>query len=315
MSTSSPRVSRWRRLWAVVLSISPGSGHLLLGRWWRGTVWMGALLLSQAALPFTGFPGFVLMLGCFVGAAVDVARLPPREQGVPRVGWVLLGLMCFWTVSSVVGRTTRRMVAEPFRVSSGSMQPTLYMGDQFYTDKTVGSPLRWRAVERGDVIVFKAPPQPEQHFVMRAVALAGDVVMIRAGRLHLGGGPVEWAPLGGCEGLGLASEGMAASCRRYEETLGERPHEVLLNEEPGGWSFNFPSKSVKCPRGMEEREDGCVVPAGHVFVLGDNRDNALDSRVWGPLPLENVVAAARFIHFSWMPGGGVRWERLGARVR
>ncbi|HEX5753180.1 MAG TPA: signal peptidase I [Archangium sp.] len=315
MSSAAPRVSRWRRLWAVVLSISPGAGHVLLGRWWRGAVWLGVLLGMQALLPLLGFPGFVLMLGVFVGAAVDAARLPPRARGVPKVGWVLLGLVCFWTVSGVVGLTTRRMLAEPFRVPSASMQPTLYIGDQFYTDKTVGSPLRWRTVERGDVIVFEAPPQPEQQFVMRAVALAGDAVRVRSGRLHLGGRPVEWKPLGGCEGLGLAPEGMDESCRRYEETLGERPHEMLLNEDPGSWSFNFPSERVRCPRGMEEREDGCVVPAGHVFVLGDNRDNALDSRVWGPLPLENVTAVARFIHFSWMPEGGVRWERLGTRVR
>jgi signal peptidase I len=66
---------------------------------------------------------------------------------------------------------------------------------------------------------------------------------------------------------------------------------------------------------METREDGCVVPAGHVFVLGDNRDNAYVSRSWGPLPLENVKGSARFIHFSWRSGIGVRWSRLGAPVR
>src|SRR5690349_6676593 len=78
---SSPPVSRWRRLLAVLLSITPGCGHVLWGRWRRGLVWLGALLLAQASLPLTGFAGLLLGLGVFLGAAVDVARLPPPEAG------------------------------------------------------------------------------------------------------------------------------------------------------------------------------------------------------------------------------------------
>lgn len=316
MSTPPPRVSRWRRLLAVMLSITPGAGHGLLGRWKRGAAWLGACLLLQALIPVLGLPGFVLVLGVFVGAAVDVARLPPREQGVPRVGWVLLGLVCFWSVSGVVASATRRWLAEPFVVPSGSMQPTLYIGDHFYTDKTVGGPSPLRALEWGEVIVFTPPWQPEVRYVQRVVAVAGDVVMIRGGRLHVGGQPVGRTPLGGCEGLGLALDGAEVSCRRYEEVLGEHRYQVLLDEGPGGRSLgDFPSATVGCPEGMETRGDGCVVPEGHVFVLGDNRDNAFDSRFRGPVPVENVVAAARFIHFSWSPGLGVRWSRLGTTVR
>ena len=315
MSTPLPRLSRLRRVLAVVLSICPGAGHAVLGEWKRGVAWLGALLLMQASIPLLGLPGFVLTLGVFVGAAVDVARLPPRAEGPPRVGWVLLGLVCFWSASGVVASVTRRWLAEPFRLPSGSMQPSLYIGDQFYSDKTVASPLRWRALERGEVIVFTPPWQPQVHLVHRAVALEGDVVMIRGGQLHLSGQLVGRTPLGGCEGLGLALNGAEVSCRRYEEVLGEHRYQVLLDEGPGGQGMgDFPSERIRCPRGMETREEGCVVPPGHVFVLGDFRDNAMDSRFGGPVPVENVVAAARFVHFSWTPESGVRWSRLGTTV-
>ena len=317
MSETSPPVSLWRRSLAVLFSLTPGCGHVLLGRWRRGAVWLGALLLLQASLPLTGFPGLLLLLGTILGAVVEVRRLPPREGGVPAVGWVLLGLLCFWTVAGTVGSVARAALAEPFHVPSSSMQPTLFIGDQFYTDKTLGSPLRRRAVERGEVILFTPPPQPQVHFVMRAVALAGDTVAVRGGQLHVGGRPVATQGLGGCEGQGLELQGPEDSCRRYEEVLGEHRYQVLLLGEGAVRPpvDDFPSVEHGCPEGMEPRADGCVVPAGHVFVLGDNRSNAYDSRSWGPLPVENVVAAARFIHFSWTPESGVRWSRLGTQVR
>jgi len=278
---SSPPVSRWRRLLAVLLSVTPGCGHVLLGRWRRGLVWLGALLLVQASLPLTGFAGLLLVFGVILGAAVDVARLPPPEAGVPRLGWVLLTLVGFWAGSGIVASASRRWLAEPFNMPSASMQPTLLPGDQFYTDKRVASP--WsRPLERGEVIVFQHPEQREQRYVMRAVALAGEAVEVHCGRLSIDGHEVDSRP---------SSE---------ESTCMD--------------SMDFPT-SDECPEEMETRETGCVVPEGHVFMLGDNRDNSWDSRFWGPLPVENVVGTVRFIHFSWTPGEGVRWGRIGTQVR
>ena len=103
-------------------------------------------------------------------------------------------------VAALVGGTTRTWLAEPFTVPSVSMLPTLLPGDQFYTDKRVASP--WRMpLERGEVIVFRPPPQPEVRYVMRAVALAGDTVAVRCGLLSLDGQEVERRPLDDCAGL------------------------------------------------------------------------------------------------------------------
>src|SRR6218665_908186 len=104
MSQSSP-VSRWRRVLAVLLSITPGCGHVLLGRWRRGLVWLGAMLLAQASIAFLGFAGLVLTLGGLLGAAVDVGRLPPRDAGVPRGGGGLVTLGGVWGGGGCEGGT------------------------------------------------------------------------------------------------------------------------------------------------------------------------------------------------------------------
>lgn len=307
MTPSAPPVSRWRRLLAVLLSFSPGCGHVLLGRWRRGLVWLGAILAMQAALPLLGFAGLVLTVLSIFGVMVDVVRLPPRPEGLPGAGRAVLGVLCLWALSNLVTGTTRRWLTEPFRANGRSMLPTLIPGDVFYTDKRVASPWR-RPLERGEVILFRPPPQPDVPLVMRVVALEGETVALRCGRLSIDGREVQRRPLPGCAAL----EGGEPACE--EEVLGTHPHGVLRQLPECPSAMDVPV-STGCPAGMEAREAGCRIPTGHVFVLGDNRDNAFDSRSWGPLPLENVVASAHFIYFSWTPEKGIQWARIGTRVR
>jgi signal peptidase I len=198
----------------------------------------------------------------------------------------------------------RSFLAEPFKIPSESMLPTLFVGDLILVNKftygvrlpvvntkiiDVGSP------QRGDVMVFRYPPDPTVDYIKRVVAIPGDTFRYFEGRLTINGKPVP-----------LTSDGEFEDRRRlmlypkYSETLGEISHNILtdLNKssriEPMGRFPNFDRCSYR-GGGVE-----CTVPPGHFFVMGDNRENSLDSRFWGFVPEENIVGKAFFI---WMNFG------------
>jgi signal peptidase I len=169
------------------------------------------------------------------------------------------------------------------------MAPTLVVGDSFLVDKLARRP------DRGDVIAFEFPLDRSTDYVKRVVALGGDTVEI-AGRQLIVNGKEVWRERvqNGCaEG----TEQAGIPCVIWEETLGERRYQVGF--ETGALND------------MARR----LVPPDTVFVLGDNRDNSSDSRVWGPVPLENIKGTARFIWWSTGPDGRVRWDRVNAPLR
>jgi len=194
----------------------------------------------------------------------------------------------------------RSFVAEPFRIPSASMLPTLEPGDFILVNKyayglrlpvldhqlvEVGRPAR------GDVVVFRWPPDPTQDFIKRVVGLPGDVVEYRAKALTVNGTPIALdltGVHGGPDALG-AREGL--------EHLTAAGHRVLVKP----W--------------QPDPEGRWVVPAGHYFVMGDNRDNSRDSRIWGFVPESNLVGRATLVWMSWRPTAGTpRWERVGQRI-
>jgi signal peptidase I len=205
----------------------------------------------------------------------------------------------------------RSFLFEPFKIPSGSMIPTLLVGDLILVNKfaygvrlpvlntkiTDGTPPR-----RGDVMVFRYPPKPSLDYIKRVVGVPGDEVAYLNKRLTINGMPVSKERV-----ADFFDEDAMAYFRQYEEVLGGRRHRILNDDNrpafiPG--VENFPYKE-NCRYSVEGVV--CKVPPGYYFMMGDNRDNSLDSRYWGFVPDQNIVGKAFFI---WMNFGS--FKRIGS---
>ena len=172
----------------------------------------------------------------------------------------------------------RVFVIEAYRVPAESMLPTLQVGDHFFVDKWTG-----RDVSPGEVIVFRHPDKPHD-YVKRLIARGGDRVRVHDGQVFLNGAPVRRT----ATALPKVDQRLA-ECAAFEEQLGDRKYVTL-----------------DCGQGTDTAT--ITVPEDHVFVLGDNRDNSADSRMWGTVPRENIKGAARWIWWS------ADTARMGAEV-
>ncbi|KQM68318.1 signal peptidase I [Xylophilus sp. Leaf220] len=195
----------------------------------------------------------------------------------------------------------RSFLFEPFKIPSGSMIPTLLIGDLILVNKfTYGIRLPVANVKltdgtppaRGDVMVFRYPPQPSMDYIKRVVGLPGDEVAYLNKRLTINGKPVETNAV-----PDFFEEDTMRYFKQWEEQLGTHKHRILIDEDrpayvPG--ASNFEGRDL-CRYTVEGVT--CKVPAGQYFVMGDNRDNSLDSRYWGFVPDKNIVGRAFFI---WM---------------
>ncbi len=195
----------------------------------------------------------------------------------------------------------RSFLMEPFRIPSGSMMPTLLVGDFIMVNKysyglrlpvTHHKIMDLGAPERGDVVVFRYPKEPSIDYIKRVVGLPGDVIGYADKQLYINGEPAEQHFIATYEGVG-AGFNMTGN-RLLEEGLGEVKHQILIDP-------NKPSHYGEV-----------TVPEGHYFVLGDNRDNSNDSRVWGFVPEENLVGEAVMIWMSW--DDGIGWSRIGTMI-
>ena len=201
----------------------------------------------------------------------------------------------------------RSFIAEPFRIPSSSMMPTLLIGDFILVNKfTYGIrlPITNRKVialgepQRGDVVVFRPPHHPDQDWIKRVVGLPGDLISFRGDTLYVNGEALDYRVAGQYEGRGRGGEMTGATV--LDEDLGQARHQVL--EIVG----------VHDPRGQGEWR----VPEGHYFVMGDNRDRSDDSRFWGTLPESQLRGKAFLV---WMnvdssAPGWVDWSRIGKGI-
>ena len=205
----------------------------------------------------------------------------------------------------------RTFVIEPFKIPSGSMIPTLLVGDYLFVSKfAYGHRIPFtrqrlfmeEGPQRGDIAVFEFPQDPRKDYIKRIVGLPGDHIAYRNKRLYLNGALV------GYKADGLFSyrneHGQNVESLRFSETIPGASqeegvsHPILVRP----FSYSDPSDTT--------------VPPGHYFVMGDNRDNSNDSRYWGFVPDYRLVGEALAIFWSWdHKEGRVRWDRLGSEVK
>jgi signal peptidase I len=206
----------------------------------------------------------------------------------------------------------RSFLYEPFKIPSSSMVPTLVIGDLILVNKfTYGIRLpivNKKIIEvnnpqRGDVMVFKYPKDPSLDYIKRVVGVPGDKIVYKNKRLTVNGKEISYQPLPDY----LDEEHLTYSKQYLENLLGVT-HKILNDERAPGYISNvdnFPHRD-SC---TYYSSDGfsCTVPAGHYFMMGDNRDNSLDSRYWGFVPDQNIVGKAFFV---WMNLGNLK--RIGS---
>lgn len=203
----------------------------------------------------------------------------------------------FWVILLVF--LFRSFAYEPFRIPSGSMLPTLHIGDFILVNKyeyglrlpvvnkkvvTLGAP------KRGDVIVFRYPVDPSYDYIKRVVGIPGDVVEYTDKRLFVNGkemvrtDPVDW----------VAPDTMRTLTKTTENLDGVL-HETAVDDSRGPGLYGRPYPAALRVCSYRENRFTCRVPADSYFVMGDNRDNSEDSRYWGIVPDENLVGRAFFI--------------------
>ena len=306
---------------------------------------IGAAVVRLLVAEQLDFSGVLVGIAAVTGViwAADAAVLRRRRfaaakaggkdpTAIPEPGTVDYARSFFPVALAVL--LLRSFVFEPFRIPSDSMMPTLLDGDFILVDKfsfglrlpvsntkilDTGSP------KRGDVVVFRYPLDPSENYIKRLVGLPGDHVTVRDDRLIINGKVIPFKI------TQTYTDGCYINMQLAVEQLGDHNHQALLcpvplevtpyplpgcrrsdargyvcggTSPPGAMSLDEPEVVTK------------VVPAGEYLMVGDNRDNSDDGRVWGFVPDSNLVGKATYIWFNWDPqrSGGPIWSRIGNKI-
>lgn len=273
-----------RKPWAAVVLVfllGPAVVMFYLGRVRAGLIYL-VVLFFFSPLALIGIPHSYL--------------IAKRQQGMHPTVWhgKLYGLIFIAVVSGLTsGEGMRAFFWEAFSSPSGSSLPTLMVGDRFFVSKFAYGYSRYSfpfamvpfegriwgsPVERGDIAVFRKPPENEIDYIKRIVGLPGDRIQMLDGILHINGEAVERERIEDFE----ADYGRKVA--QYMETLPNgRRHGIL---------------EAQGDEGRLDNTAEFIVPDGHYFALGDNRDNSADSRVLGAIPMENLIGRLSVVFWS-----------------
>jgi len=275
---------------------------------------MGMLTLKEVM----GFPAVLLLATALTGIVrvVDALVLKKARKNTSTEPVVVEMARSFFPVILIVF-VLRSFLYEPFKIPSESMVPTLVVGDFILVNKFnygVRLPVINKKIvdvnlpQRGDVMVFRYPEDPAKDFIKRVVGIPGDKIVYKNKRLVINDQPIPTEQL---DSQTRVDDRLAfQSYDVVREKLGTKPHLSYLDPRmPGvrlGGVREFPNRA-NCAYNDDQMT--CTVPAGHYFMMGDNRDNSEDSRYWGFVPEENIVGKAVLV---WMNFGSMK--RIGTSI-
>ncbi len=316
-----------RRGWlaGLLAAVCPGLGHLYVGRPMVAVFFVfvapmvfGALIVAGAFNPGMLYPltlsGIMLYVSIWTGQLVWASLMARRAGADYRLRWfnrilVYIGFFVASTVAiNLLGRRIRHSIIEPFEIPSSAMVPTLLPGDQVFVVK-VGAAGSWA---HGDLIVYPVPDAKPSSgdfdktvFIKRVVATGGDTVAVDDRQVIVNGTPNQQHP---CAASGFTysdseagssqARSITASC--LEETTAEKKSYSVIHMP----SFD----------GNRQSFGPATLDHNQVFVMGDNRDNSMDSRFTGPIARDGVIGRAVVVWFSFSLADGVRWSRMGQRL-
>ncbi len=279
----------------------PPLGFLYVGQWkWAVGVAVTIFLLAGFLFAFGGSQeGLTLLVQLVFACSVSrIAYLQAGRFAVDRLRpgysrWYGLWFTLLLFVSLLLA--FRAFLYEPFRVPSGSMQPTLKPESKFIAQKwgygnyaafgirLMRAPVS-QSIERGDILVIEFPPNRKLHYIERIIGLPGDKIEYRNKALFINGQETSRRPM-----ADYLEESAMRYYNQYLEKLNNKEYAVLLDKDRP--SVIQLSERFAYFENCSYDTDvvSCVVPAGHYYALGDNRDNSFDSRYWGFVPRDHMV--------------------------
>lgn len=278
---------------------------------------LGAVLTYLSVISIELFMLLLLLVSAAATLADRLFLRGKRATGEKEPLWVEYSKSFLPVIFAVF--LLRSFLVEPFKIPSGSMIPTLHVGDYILVNKfTYGIRLpvanlkiiEMNTPQRGDVMVFRYPDNTMQNFIKRVVGVPGDVIEYRNKQLYVNGTLQPQQHVGEYNYFSDAQKATIYT-QQYTETLTGHPHPVLLRQERPSMMVeaveNFPSRDSNCS--YTETTMRCTVPQGNYFMMGDNRDDSHDSRYWGFVPDKLIVGKAFGIWFNWD-----EFKRIGSSI-